>query len=45
MAEKDKKLVEEIKRISSKGNSAEVKCDKDGNYVIYEIKKKRTMVG
>lgn len=45
MDEKDRKMIEEIRKISAKGNSAEVKRDKDGNYVIYEIKKKRTMVG
>ena len=42
---KDKKMIEEIKTISKKGNSAEVKCDKNGNYVIYEVQKKKKKVG
>lgn len=43
--EKDIKMVEEIKSISDRGNSAEVKKDKDGNYVIYEVQKKKKKVG
>lgn len=45
MTDKDQKMVDEITKISSRGNSAEVKKDKDGNYVIYEVQKKRTKVG
>ena len=41
---KDIKMVQEVNLISARGNSAEVKKDKDGNYVIYEVKK-RTVVG
>ena len=45
MSEKEQKVIEEIDTISKRGNSAEVKKDKDGNYVIYEVKKKKTKVG
>lgn len=41
--DKDIKMVQEVNLISARGNSAEVKKDKDGNYVIYEVKK-RTVV-
>jgi len=34
-------LLDEIKRISARGNSAEVKVDKDGKIVIYEVTKKK----
>ena len=43
MDDKDIKMVQEVNLISARGNSAEVKKDKDGNYVIYEVKK-RTVV-
>ena len=45
MDQKDRKMVNELKSISARGNNAEVKQDKDGNWVIYEVKKKRTKVG
>lgn len=45
MGEKEKKVIEEIDTISKRGNSAEVKKDKDGNYVVYEVQKKRKKVG
>lgn len=45
LEDKDKRMIAEIKDISARGNSAEVKYDKDGKYVIYEIKKKRKQVG
>ena len=45
MGEKEKKVIEEIDTISKRGNSAEVKKDKDGNYIVYEVKKKKTKVG
>ena len=41
MDEKDAKMVEEVKDISKHGNHAEVKKDKDGNWVVYEVKKKK----
>ena len=43
--EKEQKVIEEIDTISKRGNSAEVKKDKDGNYVVYEVQKKRKKVG
>lgn len=45
MSEKEQKVIEEIDTISKRGNSAEVKKDKDGNYVVYEVQKKRKKVG
>jgi hypothetical protein len=45
MDEKEKKVIEEIDTISKRGNSAEVKKDKDGNYVVYEVQKKKKKVG
>ena len=45
MGEKEQKVIEEIDTISKRVNSAEVKKDKDGNYVVYEVQKKRKKVG
>lgn len=46
ISEKDKKALQELKRISKKGNNAEVKWqDKDGDWVIYEVHKTKTKVG
>ncbi len=45
MNEFEKKMVEEVKSISARGNSAEVKRDKDGKYIVYEVQKKKKMVG
>ena len=44
MNEKDEKMLVKVKSISARGNNAEVKKDKDGNWVIYEVKKKKTKV-
>lgn len=44
MNESQMKVISQIDAISAKGNSAEVKKDKDGNYVVYEVKKKRTRI-
>ena len=41
MSDGAEKMVAEIDRISAKGNSAEVKKNKDGKYVVYEIQKKK----
>jgi len=41
MNEKDKKMVEEVKDISEKGNHAEVKRDRNGNWIVYEVMKKK----
>lgn len=43
--EKDEEMIRELKIISAKGNSAEVKREKDGSWVIYEVQKKRKKVG
>ncbi len=39
MGENDRKVLEAIKKIVNKGNNAEVKRQKDGTLVVYEIKK------
>lgn len=44
MALQDEKMVAEIKEISAKGNNAEVKQDKDGNWIVYEVSKKKKKV-
>lgn len=46
ITEKDKRALQEMKRISKKGNNAEVKWqDKNGDWVIYEVQKKKKTVG
>lgn len=45
MGEKEQKVIREIEDISKRGNCAEVKKDKDGNYVVYEVQKKKKKVG
>lgn len=45
MGDKEKQVIDQIDSISKRGNSAEVKKDKDGNYIVYEVKKKKTKVG
>ena len=46
ISEKDKKALQEMKRISKRGNNVEAKWqDKDGDWVIYEVQKKKTKVG
>lgn len=45
ISEKEIRLIEHIQEIYKKGNSVEVKKDKDGNYIVYEVKKKKTKVG
>ena len=45
MGEKEQKVIKQIDDISKRGNSAEVKKDKDGNYVVYEVQKKKKTVG
>ena len=37
MSEKDQKLIKDINDIFMRGNSVEIKKDKGGNYVIYEV--------
>lgn len=41
----DEKLLETLKKISAKGHNAEVKQNKDGSWIIYDVKKEKTMVG
>lgn len=45
MTDNQLKLIRQIDEISARGNSVEVKKDKDGTYIIYEVKKKKTKVG
>lgn len=44
MGTKEKEVLKQIDDISRRGNSAEVKKDKDGNYIIYEVQKKKKKV-
>lgn len=39
MGDKDKKVMEAIHRILSKGNNAEVRKRQDGKITVYEVKK------
>lgn len=43
-AEKEKKLLSKLKRISARGNNAEVKQDRNGNWIVYEVKKTKAVV-
>ena len=43
--EKEKALIDMINDISSRGHSAEVKKDRNGCYVVYEVKKAKELVG
>ena len=45
MSEKDEKMVAELKRISAKGNNAEVKQNKNGEWIVYEVRKDKKKVG
>lgn len=45
MTESDVKMLEEVKSISARGNNAEVKRDRQGRWIIYEIKKKKKQIG
>lgn len=45
MEERDQKMVEEVKSISARGNNAEVKRDKNGDWIVYEVLKKKKKVG
>lgn len=36
---KEKEMIETIRRITDRGNNAEVKKTKDGTFVVYEVKK------
>lgn len=39
MSEKDRKVIEAIRKIVDSGGNAEVKRRKDGTLVVYEVKK------
>ena len=43
-AEREQKLLIKLKRISARGNNAEVKQDRDGNWIVYEVKKIKAVV-
>ena len=43
-AEREQKLLNKLKRISARGNNAEVKQDRDGNWIVYEVKKTKAGV-
>lgn len=43
-AEREKKLLSKLKRISARGNNAEVKQDRNGNWIVYEVKKTKAVV-
>ncbi len=40
----DEKLLVILKEISAKGHNAEVKQDKDGTWVVYDVSKEKKMV-
>lgn len=40
MDKKDLMMVVEVKNISARGNNAEVKQDKNGDWIVYEVQKK-----
>lgn len=43
-AEREQKLLIKLKRISARGNNAEVKQDRDENWIVYEVKKIKAVV-
>lgn len=45
MDKKDLMMVVEVKNISARGNNAEVKQDKNGDWIVYEVQKKKKKVG
>lgn len=45
MSVNDENMLKEVKEISKRGNNAEVKQEKDGTWVIYEVHKKKKKVG
>lgn len=40
----DTKLLEILKKISTKGYNAEVKQNRDGTWTVYDVKKEKTMI-
>lgn len=45
MNENDKKMVETVKQISAKGHNAEVKQDRNGKWIIYDVSKSKIVIG
>ena len=43
-AEREQKLLSKLKRISARGNNAEVKQDREENWIVYEVKKIKAVV-
>ncbi|MDO4460701.1 MAG: hypothetical protein Q4C42_11610 [Clostridia bacterium] len=41
MSEKEIVMANKVKAITDKGGQAEVKLDRNGDYVIYEVNKKK----
>lgn len=40
----DFELLKKLKEISAKGHNAEVKQNKDGTWVVYDVKKEKMMI-
>lgn len=40
----DDKLLNILRRISAKGKNAEVKLDKNGKWIVYEVSKEKKLV-
>lgn len=45
LQERDRRLISTLKKIVLRGNNAEVKGNDDGSWVVYEVKKKKEVVG
>jgi len=43
--ERDRRLISALKNIVLRGNNAEVRGNCDGSWVVYEVKKKKEVVG
>ena len=43
--ERDRRLIDALKDITLRGNNAEVKSNHDGTWIVYEVKKKKEVVG
>lgn len=43
--ERDRRLIDALKNITLRGNNAEVKSNRDGTWIVYEVKKKKEVVG
>ncbi len=41
---KEKELIETIRKITDRGNNAEVKKAADGSLVVYEVKKQKHII-